>query len=280
MKLKRGLSIYSNLPAIEDQVAINGGSVSGKKNISGFKYIKGAHIPKLDWRPLSQAEKDKLIATDSNIPYSKSLYIGDVPPKLKKVLQDMELDQCEKLEEINIKLTSGWDAVRAATDELDVVLSEISTKKDFYFHKITTAVPNKETVTYFNKRKQPRYIGLHIDKSRNFRIHTANKSQNRISINLSKETRYLVFLNLTLIQVYNMIKKKVDTTQVHIHPNNIVEYFFKYYPDYPVTRVAQKPYQYYVAPTDNFLHDGCTLGNKNIDVTLVYIGSFDMPVVI
>jgi len=279
MKLKKGLNIYSKLPSIVEQIVINGGSVSGKKNSSGFKYEKGAHIPKNDWRPLSKSDVNKLIAPDSNIPYNRSLYIGEVPSKLKKSLKKLALDKCDELIEVNDRLTQSWDLVRAATDELKATLSELSTKKDFYFHKITTAVPNKETVTCFDKGKKRTYIGLHIDKSRNFGIHTANKSQNRISINLSKETRYLVFLNLTLIQIYNMVKKKVDTKETYVYPNNVVDFFFKFYPDYPVTRVALKPYQYYVAPTDNFVHDGSTFGNKDIDVTLVYIGSFDMPIV-
>lgn len=279
MKLKKGLSIYSKLPTITEQIVINDGSISGKNNVSGFKYEKSAHIPKNDWRPLTKSEMNKLIAPDSNIHYSKSLYVGEVPAALKRSLKKLELDKCQEIDEVNDRLANSWDIVREVTDELKETLSELSTKKDFYFHKITTAVPNKETVTCFTKGKITTYIGLHIDKSRNFRIHTANKSQNRISINLSKETRFLVFLNLTLIQVFNMVKKKVDTEKTHVHPNNVVDYFFKFYPDYPVTRVALKPYQYYVAPTDNFLHDGSTFGNKNIDVTLVYIGSFDMPIV-
>ncbi len=31
------------------------------------------------------------------------------------------------------------------------------------------------------------------------------------------------------------------------------------YSDYPVISVLQKPYEYYIIPTDNVIHDGSTL---------------------
>ena len=54
-----------------------------------------------------------------------------------------------------------------------------------------------------------------------------------------------------------------------------MENFLKKNPDYPVVRIELKPYQYYIAPTDNFIHDGSTLGNKDFDITIVYVGNFD-----
>ncbi len=65
-----------------------------------------------------------------------------------------------------------------------------------------------------------------------------------------------------------MLDSKITTA-------NIVESFFKRYSDYPVLRLELKPFQYYIAPTDNFIHDGSTLGNKQIDLTIVYTGIFD-----
>ncbi len=75
---------------------------------------------------------------------------------------------------------------------------------NFKFHKITRAIPNRETITSFYVDENFLYVGLHIDQSKRFTIHAAHKSGNRISINLGSETRTLIFVNLTLIQVYNL----------------------------------------------------------------------------
>jgi hypothetical protein len=70
------------------------------------------------------------------------------------------------------------------------------------------------------------------------------------------------------------LKKKIDIKAHNINIGNISRYFFSHFPDYPVLRVQQKPYQYYIAPTDNCFHDGSTLGNSELDITLIYFGFF------
>lgn len=71
-----------------------------------------------------------------------------------------------------------------------------------------------------------------------------------------------------------MIKEKINVDKIKIEIHNIAKYFFSLYPNYPVIRIAQEPYQYYIAPTDNCFHDGSTLGNKRLDITMVYFGEF------
>ena len=50
--------------------------------------------------------------------------------------------------------------------------------------------------------------------------------------------------------------------------------FFKYFPDYPVLKIEQKPYEYYIAPTDNCIHDGATLERRSLDIVMTYLGHF------
>jgi hypothetical protein len=77
-----------------------------------------------------------------------------------------------------------------------------------------------------------------------------------------------------MIQAFNMLKKKVSLNENDINIANIPQIFFKYFSDYPVLKIDLKPYQYYIAPTDNCFHDGSTLGNVNLDICLIYFGSF------
>lgn len=277
MKLKKGLTVCSSLKTISEQLFVNSGTQAAAFNKGGLKYEDGAHIPKTDWRSLNQREERLLIAPHAEVHYSKNIYIGAIPLKLQKLLEALKLYECVHPDEVRPKFKENEELTKKVTQTLRQFLIKCSSSQDFKYHRITRAIANRDTITCFYEDEKFFYIGLHIDRSTLYDIHTAHKSGNRISINLSQETRTLIFLNLTLIQIFNLLKKKIDTKETVIDPDNIVHYFFKHYPDYPAIKVELKPYQYYVAPTDNFMHDASTLGNKEIDITLVYTGVFDMP---
>ncbi|KIO75541.1 hypothetical protein TH53_20030 [Pedobacter lusitanus] len=275
MHLKRGIHIYSDLPGIDEQLSINNGTMPATIE-TGLNYHTGSYIPKREWRKLEHAEKKLLITDKKNTDFRKSIYVGDIPQHLKDAFRAMGLHDCTQLDQVYPKMKEDEEAVKTINKDLDIFLRPFSTAKNYKFHRITRAMPNRETITCHYIDEEFIYIGLHIDQSKRFTPHTAHQSGNRISINLSKETRYLAFTNLSLIQVFNMVKEKINLTDTDVNPDNIAYLFFKHYPDYPAIRVDLKPYQYYVAPTDNFFHDATTLGNKEIDITIVYTGIFDM----
>lgn len=140
---------------------------------------------------------------------------------------------------------------------------------------------NSEIVS-LDKRKLPdgytihdiRFIGVHKDSSKDMTLHTAHKYGNRIAFNLGKESRYLLIINLSMLQVYDMIKKKIDIRENEVNNKNITAYFLKLFPDYPVLRIEHKPYHYYIAPTDNCFHDGSTMGSTSLDILMTYLGKF------
>lgn len=274
MYLKKGLHICSDLNTIAEQLAINNGTMPATIE-TGLNYHGGSYIPKREWRKLEFAEERILITDQKNTDFRRSIYIGDIPQNLKESFLSLGLQECTQLDQVYPKMKEDEEAVKTINQELDLFLQPFSSNKNYKFHRITRAMPNRETITCHYIDEEFIYIGLHIDQSKRFTPHTAHKSGNRISINLSKETRHLAFTNLSLIQVFNMVKEKTGLAGKEVNPDNIAHLFFKHYPDYPVIRIDQKPYQYYIAPTDNFFHDATTLGNKEIDITIVYTGVFD-----
>lgn len=274
MKVKKGITIHSDLACISEQLFINDGTNPSDPK-SELHFLEGSHVPKDNWRTLKAKEAQLLISNNNQLEYSKCISVGNISATLEALFEELNLKECSHPDEVEPKIKRNETTVKKLSNELDLFLNRFSSNQNYKFHRITRAMPNRETVTchYFNQ--QFIYIGLHIDQSKNFTIHSACKSGNRLSINLSNETRSLIFINLSLIQVYNMIKDKIDVTTTKINANNIATYFFKHYPDYPAIRLEQKPYQYYVAPTDNFFHDASTLHNSNIDITMVYTGVFD-----
>lgn len=279
MLLKSGLKVFSNLETISEQLFINGGTKPApSESQSGLKYNEGSYVPMQNWREMSKNELKILLENKNtkNVHFSKGIYVGDIPSNLKRCLNSLNLASCNKVDQVYPTFADNELIVKKITIEISNFLQTLSSNKNYKFHRITRAMPTRETVTSLYINDEFIFIGLHIDQSTHFKIHTAHKSGNRISISLSNEPRTLAFINLSMIQVFNMLKHKVDPTNLEINPDNIASLFFKYYPDYPTIKLIQKPYQYYVAPTDNFFHDASTYGNKEIDITIVYTGMFDI----
>lgn len=69
-----------------------------------------------------------------------------------------------------------------------------------------------------------------------------------------------------------MLGKIMDPSTINIE--NISENFFYNFPDYPILKIKQKPFEFYIAPTDNCIHDGSTFDNTELDITITYLGKF------
>jgi hypothetical protein len=50
----------------------------------------------------------------------------------------------------------------------------------------------------------------------------------------------------------------------------------KAYPAYPVTRLRLRSREAYIAPTDNFVHDGSSAGGRYPDIALHMLGYFGL----
>ncbi|SMC83740.1 hypothetical protein [Chryseobacterium sp. YR221] len=268
--LRKGLQLYnSGIDNIGQQILINTGTESAE-HITSVEYSGNAFIPKKSWRPLTPKEHSIIMTNDHFNPLSKSVSVGRIPQKVINLIKKLQLSECTSLFDIEPKFQENEELVMKINKELDEFLKNKSSVQQYKFHRIAKAQPNRETTTFhFINKEYIRYTGLHIDESRKFTPHTAYKSDNRISINISSESRYLYYINLSLRQIYKLYHRRKITTE------NIVENFLNDFPDYPVIRLEIKPYQYYIAPTDNFIHDGSTLGNKEFDITIVYTGKFD-----
>lgn len=288
MKLKKGISIYNQLPEGYDAVTINSGTVIHTEqpapmvNYNGYKYRPvyedDAYVVKRDWRGLASTEIKYLQANGHRNDYN-TVYLGELPEQLKNDFRRLDLATATSRDEVMEKLKQNAEATKKLNASITSFLQPISGNKPFHFHCLGINFPNIEMVacntTGLPENHHPKdvqYMGLHNDGTAKMTIHTAHKFGNRISINLGKEPRSFLFVNLSMIQALNMLKKKMDIKKVHI--GNIPQMFFKHFPGYPVIRVQQKPYQYYIAATDNCFHDGSTLGTSTLDICFVYFGAF------
>jgi hypothetical protein len=274
MQLKKGIRLYSDLDDIADQVTINEGTMVPPEN-TGLYYLDGSYIPKASWRKPCDKEISLLLTQNKDTDSRKSVFVGNIPAELKHSFEELNLHACTSLDQIKPAFANNEKEVKKISKNMHDFLRNCSSTGNYKFHRITRAMPNRETITCLYVRDKFIYVGLHIDQSRAFTPYTAYKSGNRISINLGQETRHLAFINLSMLQVLKMIRECTGLSDTSIDCNNIAYLFFKHFPEYPVVKLALKPYQYYIAPTDNFFHDATTLGNSQFDVTIVYTGLFD-----
>lgn len=291
MKIKKQIMIHNSLPDGANALTINSGTVHHTHHKAALvsyldeefipEYIAHAYVNKRDWRKLTEEELAFLVADETRNDHN-TVYIGEISQELKECFKEIGLEESVDRDEVFKRFEANPPLTMKATQLLNDFLTPLANNKKFNFHCIGVNYPNVELVASNTtmlpkgfKQAEKQFLGIHNDGTQLMTIDTAHEFGNRISINLGKDTRYLLFVNLPLKVAHNMLKEKLSTTEIkQVNISNIPEYFFKYFPDYPVIRIQQKPYQYYIAATDNFFHDGSTLGGKHLDVCIVYFGSF------
>lgn len=178
------------------------------------------------------------------------------------------------------------------------LLSFSLTSQDFNIHHLTINSVGLRTVTYDRQKKN--YIGLHLDSWDKLSLEKRHLSTNRICINLGLEDRYFLFINLTLMDMFNLVKvgysrNTLSCQQNNSHsnfinnnlsnslllnqipPNAIRQMFLERYPNYPVVKVRVSPGEAYIAPTENMIHDASTLDKRFFDVILTIRGHLKLP---
>jgi hypothetical protein len=159
--------------------------------------------------------------------------------------------------------------------------------------------PNLETVTFDSSRQ--RYIGLHLDSWDLMPLHKRHQSTNRICINLGLEDRFFLFINLTLMDIFHALNHAdngifqrrnlwahlrckfrnsfayENKDLARLSPPILIQEFMKRFPFYPVIKVRIAPGEAYIAPTENMIHDGCSLGKQYADLNLTFRGYIGLP---
>ena len=288
--IQNGIRLHSTLDNFFDEIEINSGTVHHlQQEKSKVHYLDWSFVPqyedyayvvKRDWRKLSEKEINAVTATD-NRNYYNTIYVGDISDELKQIFDDLKFKECLRPEDVHAYMKRDHDLTLKLSNTMQNYLTDFANDKPFHFHFIGANLPNIDMVAADNtmlpadhQEEDKKCMGIHNDGAELRSVHQTYKSGNRFTINLGNETRYFLYVNLSLTQAFNMLKKKLGVTVEQVDLYNISRLFFKYFPDYPVIRIPQKPYQYYIAPTDHCFHDGSTYGMTTLDVLMIYFGKF------
>jgi hypothetical protein len=120
-----------------------------------------------------------------------------------------------------------------------------------------------------------KFIGLHLDSWDKLPLRHRHRSRNRVCINLGREARYSLFVNMSLMQMFGHLGLR-DPEDVYADYRGLYvgRRFMETCPAYPVVRLRVEPGEAYILPTDNLIHDGSTMGTSHPDVTMTFIGRF------
>jgi hypothetical protein len=216
--------------------------------VHGANYEEGARLPREPWRPPTVEEAQSLIAADIPINMASSVVIFQLPNEISSLQRAMRSGDKESLE------VSLLQSLRSIC-ELGGPLQFIGPSKN---------PANLRTVTF--NHSVGRYNGLHVDNWDQLNLDSRHLATNRICINLGQEDRYFLFLPFPLMDIAVALSKEIGAQwKVPERYTLIGRQFMERFPDVPAVRCRLGPGEAYIAPTENLVHDGSSVGQSNMD---------------
>jgi hypothetical protein len=268
--LERGLDLNIS------QLSIN----NGTELIECSKYLPKSFVPRQEWRTFHPEEIDILTCLPARWDLGKYIGVIQLPESLIQPLRDIldrsEFDPLDPDRYINkISFNPDYQSiVEKIATHLQYYCIGTDKIKSLGIHLnrsglITTTV---DAIEFLPNKP---HVGLHLDSWEKAPLRRRHLSSNRICINLGHEPRYFLFINLSLMKMFELLGLSTAVDISHYYRGNeLPDKFMKTYPDYPVIKLALAPNQAYIAPTENIIHDASTLDKKELDLSLTFIGKF------
>jgi hypothetical protein len=122
-----------------------------------------------------------------------------------------------------------------------------------------------------------RLTGLHVDNWYRRALEERAFSPNRISINLGARDRHLLYVNLPLRTIAELVAEARGGAHVDDVAFTLPREFTRLFPGYPVVKLAIAPGEAYIAPTENIIHDGYAERSGAVDLHFTCRGYFRAP---
>lgn len=288
LNLVKGIQLfYHNVDINPDRprIWLSSGTVPATESIlDGIRYRHDAFIPAEPWRKPTQVEHDLLWMNEIPSNLSASVGIVRFPDEVLAPFVDLGLDTLTTTEDFQalVKHPDRKQAVRWVSDYLtSYCLADQTLVAGLPNYKLIAGnlggnPPGLNTVTF--DKSQGAFVGLHVDSWDRLSADRQDWARNRITINLGREDRYFLFINLTLKEILSILNNAdLDRVQRNDWQRDLRAEFMKQHPTYPAIKVRISPGEAYIAPTENMIHDGCTVGKKYFDSILTFRGHFGVP---
>lgn len=241
-----------------------------KNRISINSGVDINYFPKQDWRELTENEFDILNSNTLEKNPNTQVSVVKISEEIIKQFSDLGIINVKTQQHVN-NLTM-LPLYKISLNKITDYISKYSNSIDNNITFNGFCYKNKDLLTVttmYNTIEEPP-LGLHIDNfsQKNYKIR--GTVENRISINVGMDSRYLLLMNLSVKKIAELCGNE----NYHNKMNILRQLFMKKFNEYPVIRIKINPGEAYIAPTENIIHDGSTVGQRNCDLTLSFRGFF------
>lgn len=167
----------------------------------------------------------------------------------------------------SLEVTLGDEPVSRPTDAFDALLNDAITMLAEHGFATTrtkrpavlqVTPPGSNTTTFDRGYSHP--IGLHFDNIDNMGLDKKHEAPLRLSINLSRESRRFCVSPISFYEAASIVASAGS-----LRPSELAAAALHRRPETPVYSLTVPPRGFYVAPTQNIIHDGTTTGRQFID---------------
>ena len=273
---------HSNICDAKSRLAISSGVLPvGAVEATDRRYVPSAFVPNLPWRMPSSADLQTLTGDPgTNRPWDMGTDVAlikiphDYIEPFVAMLEDQGIRaQCRRADYTTASRNPAWEANLGRLHVYVTSLAQRDVTDAIYF-RVADAGLRTVTKDEFGA-DSGRFAGLHADSWDRLPLRFRHRARNRLCINLGRDPRYLLFINLPLIRMFQSLGLR-DPEDIRSDYRGLYvgHRFMKARPDYPVIRLQIAPGEAYIMPTDNLIHDASTEGACFPDITLTFLGYF------
>jgi hypothetical protein len=217
--------------------------------VHGAAYEEGARLPRDPWRRPTAEEAESLIVAKLSSSMATSVGIVKLPDEFSNNLQ--EIMRNGNAESLAFKLLQALRTIC----ELGEPLHCIGRSKN---------PANLKTVTI--NHDIGRYNGLHVDNWDQLDLDSRHLATNRLCVNIGRDDRYFLFLPFSLMNIASALSEEMGPDWEAPGRYTVIgRQFMERFPEVPVIRCRLAPGEAYIAPTENLVHDGSSVGQSGID---------------
>lgn len=251
----------------DERVLLTAGTVSaGAVRDGGPNYERSALVPLDAWKPAGPADIEEITVPDA--PFGRRVSIVAIP-----------LPVVESLREISARETEeGKPSAALAKRRREVMGRALAEVVRLYGDpRVPTRIlgfgSNPAGLTTTTTGRDGRRIGMHVDSWSHAESANRGSVDNRLCVNVGESTRRLLFVPVSFeFMVGSLAAGGVDVRTTS--PTDIGRLYLSRNRGTPIVALQIGPGEAYIAPTENMVHDGSTLGCHSGDTFVTFLGRF------
>ena len=251
--------LYSLAGSLADRIQIN----SGADACFSPEFIKGAHVPRTDWRGMDRHELKEVEIQSLEFFGSNVVTLVRMPEQVLEPFRSIS-HAIEKYNTTDVvrNIFGSGNYIRARVQMLAVLRAACPESESRILGHVYSRQGLKST-----SMRDGKYLGLHYDLY-GAAVPISGRVKNvRLCVNLSPEPRFLTVSSRTVGILEDLVPESISPDSAALETLARIS-------NQPCFRIRIEPGEAYAAPTELVLHDGDTLGRKLIDATVTFIGHF------